>query len=466
VANIMTPGAAGGILPPEYQAQLEEQQRKQQIAQMLMAQGMKGPQIQQGRVASKISPLAGVANIAQAGLGGWMANESEGGASKVRQQYATDSRDDLQKMLDLTDPEAKVNYGRRSMFPGTSSIAEKLYETEQKKRERRSTIFADYGDPNAALRVLDGGPTGPIAPPKDPEVSYKITPDGKTLPLTTSFGLKGEKRGVLGSAGTNVSVSTQIPTKEADMVLDHLKGELKTRGEKAAASQRVIGATNYAVDALEQGAQAGGGENIKQYLRKGLQALGVNMPETATTEQLQQAMLQNVLAHAKEIRPASDTDIMILEKMSGNAGSDPVALTKALAFAQAMAIKDLQGYNDYANANKASKNPNIQEMFGASTSGYEVPSQIQGPPAYQMEVVRMLKQQGFDITKLKDGSGNFFPANSKFDINPIGDFPGVKTMASPNAGTPDAGIKSPTDKSALTPAEEARRQFLRKKLGR
>jgi predicted RecA/RadA family phage recombinase len=441
MAEIITPGAAGPLLPPEYQAQIDDARRKQQMAQMLQAMAARnnqGPN-QMGSVASKTNPLAALANIATSGLGSYMQRDGETGATDARRQYDTDSRADLARVQGLPQAEA-INQGRLSQFAGSRALAETLYKASQERNKNRSGVFKEFGDQPNALGALDGGPALPAPDPKGRDTVVEWIPDpnnpGKQLPLTKNLGKDGFTNGVLGTVGntTSVSLSNNMAGEEGKMAIEGIRTTLKEKGTQAAAAKRVFGSANVAIDALESGARAGGGENQKQMIRKGLEFFGVNMPETASTEQLQQGLLEGVLAHAKELRPASDTDIKILQQMVGSAGTNPTALTKALAFAQSMALKDLEGYNNYADENKKNLDPRVQSLFTGSTSGYELPRQLTGPVSYQMEVVRQLQRQGFDISKLAGPDGKPFDPNSKFDINPIAGFPGVAGTAPPLKG--------------------------------
>jgi hypothetical protein len=248
---------------------------------------------------------------------------------------------------------------------------------------------------------LNGQPLGDKTPApaptfgKDPNDNpYAIQTNPKTGELELKYAPKAPV------VNNNIDLR-----EEAKMVAGEVGKNLADRREKASIAQHVIGSVNFATDALENGAKTGGGEEWKQTVRKGLQGFGINLPETAPVEQLQMALFSNVLAKAKEMRPVTDNDIKILQQMGGSIGTDPQALTRALAFAHSMAMKDLQGYHDYAHANENNINPTLRPLFVGATSGYDMPTRIQGPIAFQVETLRQAQRNGMDVSKfmLHDG---------------------------------------------------------------
>lgn len=86
-------------LPSPYEQQLMEAKRRQLYAEMLQNQANQSIIPQQGRVASKISPLAGVAQMLSAGLAGYQrrkGDEAQQAASQADIQNATSFMDRLQ----------------------------------------------------------------------------------------------------------------------------------------------------------------------------------------------------------------------------------------------------------------------------------------------------------------------------------------------------------------------------------
>ena len=417
-------GMAG--LPPEYQRQLETLQRKQALAQALQARGMNFQAPNQGRVASRASPFSALASVFTAGLGGYLADKAGQGAGDVRQKFTTDQLAEIQRLQGLPEADA-INAGQTSQFPMAQQLAKTLYEAKNKRLGEMGTILSSGGQTQAALNAVQGQPFE-LAKPQTPQISFVKSPDGKDLPMVTNVDKYGIPNARLGSGGTtvNTNLDVRLPGKEADLAIGQIGQNLTERRTKAQAAKDLLSSTNFAVDALQSGAQAGGGEPTKQALRKGLEAVGIYLPETAGTEQLSQALLKGVVDNAKALRPASDTDVKILTQMAGSIGSDPLALAKTLAFAHAMAIKDLDAYNQYATANNKNMNPSIQSLFSGATSGYELPQQLTGPQAYQFQVLKNLQQQGMDISRFAGPDGKPMPANAQIHVDPTVGFPGIE----------------------------------------
>lgn len=428
---------ADNFLPPDYQSDIDAAQRRLQLAQMLQQRGMnlEAPQAQ-GAQAARISPFSAIASALSGAGGGYFANQAQGDIQNVRKRYATDEAADIAKLQGLAEPEA-IKAGQVSQFPRSREIAKTMQTQAEKRRELLSGVYGTAGQVPRAEAVLTGQPIPAAQPPKMPEYGTVAGPEGKPLPILTNFDKYGIPTGRLGAQGTAVNVNTNLPNEEGKMVVSQLAKNLDERRAKAEAAKSTYAAANQALDALESGAGAGGGEAFKQTARKAAQAFGIQLPETASTEQLSMALLQGVIGQAKNLRPASDTDLKILQQMAGSVGTDPTALSKALAFAQSMAIQDLQGYSQYAAENQKSLVPEVQNLFRGATSGYEVPKTLTGPTSYQMEVMRNLQRNGVDISQFLDPSGQPFPANAKFNIAPAKGFPGVEQKAEPNTAGPN-----------------------------
>ena len=87
-------------LSPEYQSQLEEQMRKREIARMLMQQGFKGPIMpEQGRQASKLSPIAAIAPMIQAFLGQRQASEADKRMGEIQSEAAASTQKTIDELM-------------------------------------------------------------------------------------------------------------------------------------------------------------------------------------------------------------------------------------------------------------------------------------------------------------------------------------------------------------------------------
>jgi len=454
--NDPTQAQFNGALPPEYQEQLDNYKRKQLMAARLMSQN----QLQmpaQGAVASKVNPWAALASVGGQGMAQYMDQDAQTGARQVQKKYAEDEAADL-AALQNTAPDLQVQTGRNSKFTRSRQLAEALATQQQKLREGRSGVYKDAGQTSQAINSLEGRDPGPPEPLKMPE--FGVDQGNNQYALTR--GPKGEGR--LSYAPKPMNVTNTIDAKQQgrqeEMVLERMGKTLDERRKGADASKGSIDSINFALDALEKGATPGGFEDLKTTVRQQMRDTFGYEPtgDISNNTQLEMALFSNVLNQLQKVKPVSDSDMKALMKMGGSIGTDPQALTKSLAFAQSVAMKDLKGYNDYADENKKSIHPLVQGLFSGATSGYELPKQLYGPQAYQMEVVRQLQRAGYDISGLADPDGKPFASNSQFHINPTVGMPGVegRQKAQASAGVrPSKSVGKVLQPGQLTPAQKA-----------
>lgn len=447
-------------LPPEYQAQLVEAQRRQAMAQMLLqrSMGFQGAQ-SQGRMAAKTSPLTWMANS----LSGYLAQQAGDKASKdvlgVQQRYAGDEVKELERLQGLPEDQ-RLLQGQRSTFPRAQALAKALQDSRAKRLEMFGQATKEVDPAAAANAAISGQLPGSYQAPAPKPITEAKMSDG--TPYLVSAGAKGTTTPHFPPKGTNIN----MPGNERAAALDITKQQLAQRREGADAAKATYEATTQALDALEKGALAGGGEEVKQALRKTLQTFGITLPGTAETNQLQMALGSAILSEASKIKPISNNDITTLREIVGSIGTDPTALAKALAYSQALAIKGLSTYGEYVdNSLDTLRDDYSRQLFAGAKVGYDVPGQLQGPQSYQMEVVRQLQRQGFDISRLRDMTGQPFPANAQFNINPTSGFPGVarrKAGGTPTQPAPAtasaAATPPPADGQAYT-LEEFNRYF-------
>lgn len=266
--------------------------------------------------------------------------------------------------------------------------------------------------------------------PALPAPTFGTDPAGNAYAVTQNR--KGESHlGYAPKANSN-SVEIKLPGKEAEASLDFLKGDLKERQSGAGVARDLLATNTQVIDALEQGAKAGGGETLKQGLRKLTQAFNIDLPATASTEQLSQALGNRLLSEAGKLKPVSNEDMKQLAKIVGSIDTDPTALTRALAFTNALALKGLSGYHEYVDYQINNlQTPYARDMFGGARIGYDLPTQLTGPMSLQLDTVRNLKNLGGDITKLRDPTGQPFDLNSRFQVDPKKGFPGIDQPKAP-----------------------------------
>lgn len=463
------PGGSPTGLPQDYQDQIDAAQRKQALAQMLTSRAMnfQGPQ-QTGPVASRTSMFSALANAGMGALGGYQQHQAAEDLSNVRKNYQTDQTADVAKLQQLP-ADQQVNYGQTSKFPMTQALAKAMADKREKENAAIGGFYSANGDvPNAVASVRGQATTGPKA---QLQPSYERIPDpnnpSKTILAVKEYDKNGVPSIKFAPAGTNVTTNVdnkivEDQSKEINATIGKTLGEKRTIAEGA---RNAYGAASQAISALESGATAGGGEDVKQTVRKAAQAMGVDLPETASTEELKMALGKAALEGAKALRPTSDTDLKILAQTLGSINTDPTALTRVLAHTQAIALRDLQSYHDYVGENQKTVDPKLQDLFRGATTGFDMPTQLSGPVSYQMEVAKKLQQQGYDISRLIGPDGKPFDKNAKFNIDPTQGFPGIQNQTNPGITPPTAGTAAnPLRVDQLTPAQKA--QLLKKLQGR
>ena len=435
-----------GGLPPEYTAEIEAANRRRMLAQLLQKQamGFQGAQ-SQGKMASKTSPLAWLANTASGMLGTHMDAKGAADISAVQTRAGEDMRKELSGVLSAPEDQ-QFSLGSQGKFSQTQALAKALNDQRLKKIELYSGALKETDPAAAAGAVAAGKIPGEYKPTPLPGPQFGTSPSG------AGYGFTQDRKGVSHlSFEPKNGTTVNIPGKEVGAALDFHKDELTRRRGEADAAKGVLAANTRAIDALEQGAQAGGGQDIKQLYRKTLQAFGIDSPATAQTEELGMALGQAVLNEASKLKPVSNQDMADLRKIVGGISTDPTALSKALAFSHALALKTTMGYNDYINTQNSSlTNPEARSLFSGAGIGYETPSQLSGPMPLQIEIIRQLQRQGVDISRFKDPLGRAFQSGDRFATKPTGGMPGV---AKPQ--------KTPVGWEKLTPAEQ--QEYLRLK---
>lgn len=419
-----------GMMPPEYQGNILAEQQKQALAQALMAQtlGYQGTPDSKRRIVAKTPLSHALLNSAIGALAGKTSNEAGAKINAQQAAFQQAGNAEVNRILGLPE-ERQTAAAMGSKFPQAQALAKALQERDKAKAANMEARLGHYGtalskrDPTAAASAIASGKMDPGYTPQplpDPQITQVQTPQG-LRPMVTNTNAMGEKHGTL--AGGGVNITNQIPGDQK-IGVNTLEAGLKPREEAAAAAKNIYAATSRAVDALQRGAQAGGGQNIKQNVRMVLQAFGVNAPGTAETAELGMALGNAILTEAAKIKPISNTDIQTLEKIVGSIGSDPTALSRALAFSQAVSLDALGNYNRYVQEQGATMvDPVAKQRLAGSTIGFEVPKSLSGPTQHQLEVMRQMQMFGGDITKFNDPTGQPFRQDSKFDINPAGGYP-------------------------------------------
>jgi hypothetical protein len=413
-------------LPPEYQAQIDAEKRKQAIAQALLQQSMqfKGAENPNGKIAARTSPLAWLANAATSYLGGQALSQGDQAIAGVRKNFNTAQTQEATRIQGLP-AEEQVNQGLLSQFPLVQQQAQALRKNQQDLREKVITAAGTAGNSDMIAHVAGGGSL------KDYTAATQKPPEFGQDAKGNSYAKVYDKNGVATIHYAPQGLQFNMPGKEGETTLGILKEDLFKRQGSADAAKSALSSNTFALDALQNGAQAGGGEAIKQSFRKGLQAFNIQTPENTPTEQLGMALGNAVLSNAEKIRPASDTDIIILKKMVGEISTDPTALVRALAFSNALSLKTLHGYNNYVDSQKTNlKTDYARDLFSGAGIGYEVPKQLAGPIGSQFETVKHFQNLGGDPSIFQI-NGEAVKPGTQFNVNPLLGMSGVEGKTPP-----------------------------------
>jgi hypothetical protein len=366
-------------LPPEYLAEIQRLQRQRKMAEALQMQGMQGgnrPTEMISGHAIRQSPLAALAPVLQMYLGTKMGGKAEEGLGEVQQRAATASQTESGDLATLfqTDPKAAIVKALAAKFSQNRKLGEDWGKQYQDRVNQWSNATKDTDPTASADAIASQTLPGQWSPPPIPSPEFGTSPTGKPYAVDTNR--KGEKTLKFEPEGTKVTtnVTNKIPGMEGQAVLDSLQQDLKLRRERAQIAKESIAHNKTAREALVNGAQAGGGEELKQGIRKVAQAFGIEAPATAPTEQLQMSLGNAILASARALAPVTGEDVKRLERIKGSINTDPTALVQMLDIYDNLAVKELETFNEYVNhQSKNLETPYARDLFKGQAIGFTVP---------------------------------------------------------------------------------------------
>lgn len=465
MADITTPISnipTGPMIPQEYQDQIDAAKQKQLIAQQLLLRSMQGSQPQQvGPVAAKISPLAGIANMLQGGVGAYMNASAQTDQSQAKNQYQNDLNAEIAKTLAMSTRD-RSNAMMQSRFPVVQQWGQKNQEQQAKNDELISREIAQTHGPTLAAQYLlhpeQGVPAIPAGPPDRVEYrSDQNYPNSPPVPVIVSTDPKTGKE-VLKSfqGGTQISMGPNEAQsrRAADQAL------IDAQRPKALGAQQMIANNNQAVEMLQQGASTGSLAETKQTIRKVLTGVfhipADQIPETGPTENLINLLKTNLGEKAKTFggNPSNIEDVYSNE-IVGNLLTDPSALGTILGRHSGEAMKALQDYHGIIGAKqKQDTGKNYADLYEPALVGTDIPNLV-GPPQYTLSAIKQLGNLGGDVSQFemnqpnmgKGASGSSvqpFSRDSKFTISPNSIVPSIgPAAATPSAAVGRAKIKMP-----------------------
>lgn len=435
-------------LPPEYQTQLQKLLRQRQIAEYFQNQALqqKPTEVVSG-YAVRQSPLASIAKALAGGYGAYRTGQIDEQIGGVQSQAAQARQDELRRLVGLSLPQ-RAALGLTSRDPAVQKMAQTWQEQASKAAEAGGKALIDSGDAKTGLGVLGSGQIpGDYTPPPPRKMEtgeiagnpYGLTYDNKGNP-TLKFAPKG--------------IQVNLPGRQAELAFDTAKEDIKGWKLKADTAINLLNSNRTALEALNEGAQAGGGEGFKQAVRKVAQAFGMQDAATAPTDKLAASLGDAVLHEVAKLRPASDKDIQFLQQLKGSINTDPSALVQMLTVANAISFRDLQNFHKYMDEGVGNNlaDPTVQNLFKAGKIGYDIPQPF-GSQAQKMRMLQELQARGGDVSGFKVGDEPISP-DAKFNI-------GNNALLPPQlANKVPGGNQAP-----LTPAEQAEYEALRKRFG-
>lgn len=419
-------------LSPEFAQQFEALKRRQALAQAMQAQAMQsrptevitGHAVRQGPLSQGLRAISGV--LASRNLG-----EADAGIADLQQQALSQRQQAISQILQQgqKDPQGAAMAGQASMDPRAQAIGKALQEQQQKRLEGFANAIKETNSQGAAQVFQSGAiPNEPYQTPKTPGPVFGDDGAGNRYAISQN-GKGGQNFDWVPKQQTQ---QISIDAAQRKMAYETVEPNLKLKQGEATAARDTLRANGRALDAINRNAQSGGAQDIKQTFRKGLQAFGVNLPETADTEQLGMALGETLLANARKLAPVTENDMAQLKVILGSINTDPVALQRALEFTSAIAMKGMKDYQGYVKTAGANiRSPEEKGLFDAQLVGFDNPT-FPGNQQQQFRQLSQFKDLGGDITQFRDPTGQPFSPDAQFNIAP----PKVKAPAKPSPVAP------------------------------
>ena len=375
-----------------------------------------------------------------------VAEITQAGRQQAQNEYAAAT----QELMGAPDKNAAIAKFMASGNPMVRALAQAelkaMREAEEKRREQQNSRA------NALLPVLGGrGMVGEAAQiartgevpqqmnvpqPVPPKVNFIPDPNnpGKFLPHQIDTKLTGEQSGTLGQAGTNVSISNNLPGAPGRVkeILTKANVELlkKERIPQARAAQVALGNIARIIEELQKGAETGSWQDQKQLLAKIGTLFGVDAPKLGTIDNVKKALFENVFQKAQALRPVSNEELAILKEQVGSIDTDPQALAHILSWYNAQALRTLQELDESLAPYAVDENAALWEGLRGNI---KMPERLNGPLWFQLRTLQDLQRAGGNIAQFKQGS-SAVPADAQFDIR--GSAQGLQRASSTNRGAP------------------------------
>jgi len=194
------------LLPPEYQTQIDEANRRRALAQVLQKRAMTGTQVQNyGPQAARLSPFAVLGDLGAGALGLKMENDAVQSAGDTQKQYRTDATKAIADWQNLPE-DAQISASQTSQFPMVQALGKALQDRKTKRLELFTSAVKDV-DPQAAANAAKFGDT-PVGDYRIPNVPEPVFGNFGDNPYALVSNRKGEKEVKFAPKGTSVNVDT------------------------------------------------------------------------------------------------------------------------------------------------------------------------------------------------------------------------------------------------------------------
>lgn len=433
-------------LPLEYQSQLEALASRRKLAQVLQAQAAAPVQVPQyGRMASKLSPLAPLGQALAMYLNQQNVDAADTERARLLGEASEAGRKEMGDIVGMADPQARIAAAMVSRYPGIRQQGTQWQKDRQTNINEAAKGIVQQ-DPTTAMRMwqTQGFPQGAYSPPPPGPVTFGQHGED-TYALVPQPG--GKRDFSWARRPDRVEVVNRLPTKEGETALAIGETSLKERRASAQAARGTLDAIQTAFGAIQQGAQSGGGESLLQGLRKAAQMFGVNLPATASADELRAALGEGVLAVARKLAPVTQNDVAMLEQIKGSLNTDPEALSRMLGTTYAIAMRDLQDYHRWLGEKERTASTDyLRNAFAGEGIGLEQPP-VSMPENTLVYIMQELAKRGGNTSgfQLPSGEAVDFRFGGGASINPRpmlapppatdGRPPGVRTLR-PGRGKP------------------------------
>lgn len=351
--NPTTPGVSYSPFPPELQADASALQRRRALADLLLMRAMQplqnptGP----GGIPVPMSPFAGLAHIANAGLGA-QAQRGIGDAEQaLASRYSAGMSGAVQSMQDaIKKGDYATAAATAQRWPALNAISEKLMERQLPKFGVHEGVAFDE---NALDPLATGRPIDPRVP-----IKQDIASPGGT---TTIQGTRGAVTGKEAFPPANImnvqnfpanTMATEAAKGQAGLLYGE-KGTLAQSRSEAEAAHRDLSLL-LNVNDLAQNARFGSFQEFRNNVSKLAETAGFSSTKNAdgsmvsATDNMTRQLAGRSLEVAKKLGSGSgfsNTDLAFLQRVRAGADLDEAGMRKFMQLAFEADVKAIHQHN-------------------------------------------------------------------------------------------------------------------------